>query len=802
MKTKNRSVVRNTFKSTTILPVATLGLGLAVPVPHAHAVVNMEEVIVTARRTEESVQDVPISMTVFNQQALDDRNIISATDLVKFTPSLNVNTRFGSDQASFAIRGFTQEFRTTASVAVYFADVVAPRGGGSVTAGDGAGPGAFFDLQNVQVLKGPQGTLFGRNTTGGAIQLVPQEPANELEGYLELSTGNYDMRRAQGAISLPISDSVRARFGVDTMKRDGYMKNVSGIGPDRLSDIDYLAARASVIVELTDSLQNYTIATYTDSENRGTIQGLFICDPAGATGFLCGPTLASQRNDFYAVASDHPNPTSELKQWQLINTTTWEVNDDLAIKNILSFADLEQTTRGSAFGTNFGLALESLLGFPAGTPFSFYPVDKWPGVPTSSQTTFVEELQLSGFAMDELLTWQIGFYFENSRPDGRSGTLSPNFLSCQQPLGGDPGAWPCTDPFGQGMMNSQLGEIEYTNQAVYAQSTYDISDEFRLTTGLRYTVDKTEGTSWQINYPGVTGFSPTCALTVASLPGCRQNLDHKSEAPTWLLGLDYMPSVDLLLYAKYSRGYRQGSLNMFAAEGVQKYDSEQVDAYEIGGKWSFNGPVPGTFNIAAFYNELEDQQIQAFLMGPSAPLTTAIVNAGASTIQGIELDTTLELYEGLMFSLSYAYLDTALEEIALPQIAAGSPYDQIFGPGTGSLTFSPRHTLVAALNYRLPLRADIGEVTLGASYTYIDEQISYGDVVVGEVWLPSRELVNLNASWRGIFGTGLDLALFATNVTDDEYETNINGGIRGNTGMDFRVTGEPRMYGARLKYNF
>ncbi len=208
-----------------------------------------EEVIVTARRKEESLQDVPISMTVFSQETLDERNVISATDLVKYTPSLSANTRFGSDQASFAIRGFTQEFRTTASVGVYFADVVAPRGGAVITAGDGAGPGAFFDLQNVQVLKGPQGTLFGRNTTGGAIQLVPQKPTGELEGYAELSAGNYDMERAQGVINVPLGERARARFGVDTMQRDGYMKNVSDVGPNRLTDADYMAGRASLSVD-------------------------------------------------------------------------------------------------------------------------------------------------------------------------------------------------------------------------------------------------------------------------------------------------------------------------------------------------------------------------------------------------------------------------------------------------------------------------------------------------------------------------------------------------------------------------
>ena len=146
---------------------------------------NMSEIIVTARRTEERLQDVPISITVYNQQQISNRNITNAADLATFTPSLSANTNFGQENSSFAIRGFTQDAGTQPSVATYFADVVAPRGPTQGTqAGDGAGPGSFFDLQNIQVLKGPQGTLFGRNTTGGAVLFVPQKPTSEFGGYV------------------------------------------------------------------------------------------------------------------------------------------------------------------------------------------------------------------------------------------------------------------------------------------------------------------------------------------------------------------------------------------------------------------------------------------------------------------------------------------------------------------------------------------------------------------------------------------------------------------------------------------
>ncbi|TCM16614.1 TonB-dependent receptor-like protein, partial [Novosphingobium sp. PhB165] len=165
---------------------------------------STNDIIVTARRVEERLQDVPISITAYNQSQLADRNVVNSQDLARYTPSLSANSNFGNENSTFAIRGFVQDTGTAPSVGVYFADVVAPRGASNnVPVGDGAGPGSFFDLSNVQVLKGPQGTLQGRNTTGGAVLLVPQKPTDNLEGFVEGSIGNYDLRRVQAVINIP-----------------------------------------------------------------------------------------------------------------------------------------------------------------------------------------------------------------------------------------------------------------------------------------------------------------------------------------------------------------------------------------------------------------------------------------------------------------------------------------------------------------------------------------------------------------------------------------------------------------------
>lgn len=818
-----RSNKKNLMLQTTLLP---LSFGLMMPATIAHAIITSpDEVVVTARRTEEVLQNVPISMTVFNQDMLTERNVSNGADLATYTPSLSVNTRFGSDQTTFAIRGFTQELRTTASVAVYFADVVAPRGGGSVSSGDGAGPGAFFDLQNVQVLKGPQGTLFGRNTTGGAIQLVPQEPTTKLEGYLELSDGNYNMHRYQGVLNVPIFDNVRARFGFDRQTRDGYIDNLSGIGPDHLSNVDYISGRASVMWDISDTLRNYTIYTNTYSKNNGSVQGLFQCGGSGLGGTLCDSTNSVWQNGggkFYDVVIDTPDPTSTLRQWQVINSTTWDINDDLTVKNILSFAHLNQTTRSSIFGSNINIG---------GVHYWFFPAGSWHGIPTNSQETFVEELQFQGAGFDDKLSWQAGLYYENSKPDGISGSLSPALAACDIP-GNDIQTWNCGTILPSGGVVSNLGTIEYTNMAAYTQSTYEISDEFRVTVGLRYTVDKSDGESKQQSFTfapnsGEVNFVPDPTLLQPGQVGgfscaaaggdrndyCAYRMSQRSEAPTWVIGLDYLPSPDVMIYTKYARGYRQGSVSIFAPDGLQEFDPEQVDAYEIGAKTTFHGAISGTFNISAFYNKLKDQQLQAnyvpcgltapcppgVIVGGKSP-TTAILNAGSSTIQGVELETTLKLTQDLVFSTSYTYLATKLDSLADYPDSTG--YVGSANSAVGErLSFSPRHSVTSALSYTLPIPATWGAMSLGGSYSFVSDQDSCRTDQNEYCRLSSRRLVSLSANWKSIVGSAFDASLFVNNALDEEITTYVPG-LYGQVGAEYRMVAEPRMYGGKVKYNF
>ncbi len=291
--------MNSTIRTKSALLAATvLSLGLAAPAFAQEAQDSTDteasgnDIIVTARRSEERLQDVPISITVLSEKSLANNNITSAKDIATYTPGLTTNNRFGSDNTTWTIRGFAQEQRTTATVGTYFADVVAPRGSGATQGGDGAGPGNLFDLANVQVLKGPQGTLQGRNSTGGAVLLVPKKPTDQFEGYVEGSAGDYNMYRVQAVVNIPLADTFRVRLGIDRNKRDGYLKNAGtvGFGPygDAGGSTDYWAARLSIVGDLTPNLENYIVASWSHSKSTGVIPKLtqaFCREPySGITG--------------------------------------------------------------------------------------------------------------------------------------------------------------------------------------------------------------------------------------------------------------------------------------------------------------------------------------------------------------------------------------------------------------------------------------------------------------------------------------------------------------------------------------
>jgi len=770
---------------------------------------ELGSIIVTARRVEERLQDVPISISVFNQQQLDNRNIVNASDLATYTPSLQVNSNFGSANSAFAIRGFVQDIGTQPSVGVFFADVVSPRGASNnLPIGDGAGPGTFWDLQNVQVLKGPQGTLFGRNTTGGDILIVPQKPTSKQEGYAEISFGNYGMKRIQAVENLPINDNIRFRIGVDHQNRDGYLNNDSGIYPARLGDVDYTDVRASLVVDVTPDLENYTIASYLVSDTHGEVQKLVACDPtlspANFVGLLACAQLGQEQAKgagFYTVQSPLYNPDTRLEEWQVINTTTWRATDNLTVKNIASYAVLDEKYRSAIFGTNFFLGPLPVV-FAESVPLA--------GGATADESTATEEIQLQGNAFNNALTWQAGGYVEDEEPKQLVGSQSPVFLDC---INSD--NFNCINPLGFGDINYTVSKTYFNDFGLYEQASYAATDQLKFTEGFRYTWDRAHTNDQLISYQIPAPFTaiPLCTQPEFTPPACSTVYRTQSNAPTWLLGVDYKPFDDVLLYGKYSRGYRSGGISPSVPPEFAIFQPERVDTYETGFKTTFAGPVHGTFNVATFYNNFSNQQLQlGFDAKPGSGVgpSSGILNAGKSRIWGAEMDTSLLLFPGFELDAGYTYLNAKLKSIQTVETPASSPYIvEPFAHAGDTTVLTPRSKVSTTGTYTFPIPDTVGRVSLSATFThsnkvlvnYADRTAPFPQIAQFSV-LPALNLVNMDAGWKNIFGTHVDVSAFVSNLTNKQYYTFVAGLYSPSLGMETAELGQPRFYGMRVRYSW
>jgi iron complex outermembrane receptor protein len=278
-----------------------------------------------------------------------------------------------------------------------------------------------------------------------------------------------------------------------------------------------------------------------------------------------------------------------------------------------------------------------------------------------------------------------------------------------------------------------------------------------------------------------------------------------------VIDVEYKPIPDVMLYAKYSRGYRQGAVNA-SNIGLETWAPEKVDTYEIGAKASFNsGALRGYFNVAGFWNDFTNQQLSVTVIGCTVatcgfnsgiPGARVIVNAGSSRIRGVEVDASVTAFDSLKLDLGYAFLDTVLKEFSPRPFPAGSPFQPLAANAvlTGTdLPFSPKHKITATLTYTLPLDKSIGEISIGGTYVHTTSQ--FADLQSPFGLMPANDLLNLNLNWNSVAGMPIDLAAFVTNVTKEKYPVNVANNWASN-GFESVVTNVPRMYGLRLKYRF
>lgn len=792
--------------------IAALAFGMAA-VPHAYAQQGIEsgpsgitDIVVTARRKEESLQSVPISVQAFSGELLAERNIQDATDLEKMVPSLTTYSQ-ARDEVTLSIRGQSSSGASAQGqnprVTAYFSEV-------PLQTGDGGGPGRFFDLQNVQILKGPQGTLFGRNSTGGAVLYEPTRPNDEWGGYFAGQLGRFHDREIEGAINVPVHETLAFRFSAKRAKRDGFTTNI--VNGEELDDRNYFGGRASMLFTPSSNFENYTMFDYLSSNTNGSSQQIggynpniilgsvpigggnvlpiflagnrtpmanlqggdpnAIGDAIASGGFAFFPDpllldqLANQEKFGPRISQSGVDGLSKTKAWGITNITTLNVSDDISIKNVFGYRSYKQNSRYDMDGTAAPL-LDQVT-----------PDGDW----SANLRQISNELQLQGSTLDGKLDFTVGGFllWQKSPKEQRLVQVS---------IGGP---------------SLILSKPKERSQAAFGQLTYDLSDVvtegLSVTAGYRYTHDYREVVTSNYRDPnwkpgGTWNMTPqNCGL----IGGCPTKTTGSFNASSYNFNIDWRVAPQTLVYVTHRKGYRAGGVNPQAYGFGDKYDPEKVTDFEAGLKTDFTaGGMEGRLNLAAFLTKLKDAQVSQSRSAQNPNngqfmLVNMIVNAANADIKGLEADLTLVPFEGFDLSASYAYIDGKYKKFT--DIATGQELTDRPFP------FLAKHRLTVGARYTIPLSESIGDLSLGANWSYSSKYtIAVVDDPIG-VQKGFGQL-DLRADLHNIDNRDITLGFFVNNVTKALYKI---GGVPIYTtlGTTSLLYSEPRTWGIQLRHAF
>lgn len=735
---------------------------------------GLNDIVVTARRREENLQDVPIAVTAYTAEALQTKAITDRTSLADNTPSLfTINGGYPREFAFFALRGQGPAFGSTPGVVNYFAEVP------NALNVDGR-VGTYYDLANVQVLAGPQGTLFGKNATGGNILFEPMKPQNSNGGYVRAQYGNYEDRRIEGAVNVAIvPDTLLLRVAGEVGRRDGYTKDVGPFfaGKD-YDNLAYESFRVGLTLRPTDRVELYTVGRYYNSHTNGggTVLGAF--NPAAgfdATAFGLGflPTAFFYPGMLTAVADQaargprkvayNTDQFSDTRYWQIINQATVELSDSIKLKNIVSYSELETIYAYDYDATANPISGQSSQVNPA-NPGLF----KGGRVPTLHPTFFTEELQLQGTAFDKALTYTVGGFLDRQKTKLPAGIAEYTFF-----------------PAGTLVPTlSAIFDARNHSEAVFGQGTLDFGrmglPGLSVTGGLRYT--------WEHSFS---------SQTIGAPPAVAGSVDDSYLSYTATLDYDVSRSVHVYVTARDA--YKSGGFNGPVPVGspFRTFPAEKLSDVELGLKSQFDlGGITGRLNVAAYrgiYDNIQRTTAES-VVTPAGPVLLNVTRSAAKgKVQGVEVNTAIIPVTGFTLTGSYSYIDgkyTKVADASANAILSGSPFP-----------YTPKHKFSLGATYDLPL-GTAGDLRGGINYVHQSKSSTAQTNASFYRFLPAYGLLNASLDLREVGGRPLDIGVFVNNLTDEEKQVGVLDQYAGSTGTVGLTYTEPRMYGVRVGYRF
>lgn len=768
------------------------------PAAAPDAAITDGDIVVTARRTAENIQSVPVSVTAFSADTLRKATIRDTQDLLVKTPGVFLAGSGGRENSNFSIRGQSKALAGNSAPGVisYFAEVPAPTLGSSIPT---------YDLASVQVLKGPQGTLFGRNTTGGAILYYPTAPSHDLGGYVSGTYGRYNARILEGALNVPIvSDKVALRIAGQIQKRDGWTKNI-GIGNDA-DDLNSRAFRASLLLEPFEGVRNITIFDYYRNRSTGGGSVLFnvLAGPNAltATGTLAAAQqqLVLQRARGPRVINSDVDAFERVRRVGLTNRTEVTLTPGVEFINIFGYRHTNVDYFSSVDG------LPTLISNGTGAIPAGLPVTVVGGRQKSDVEQFTDEVQFKGKLLDDKLDWLVGGFYLKSKPIGPSGTYIPIFIL-------------------PGITNAPFNYSFYSerSQALFANIGYKldgVAEGLRFNAGVRYTWDKITACVGGGTSPNPVTTPAQCRSGAATITN-RSNNRTSSKAPTWTVGLDWQVDRDLFLYVVTRRGYRAGGINTPTLAGTlaqfQSFAPEKVTDLEAGIRSDIHaGDVSIRLNASPFIGWYSNVQVPVSGLNTTAACGTgpggtnparsspdgdcnpandpsggtALINAGKTQVSGIDLSGRIAPTRTLSFDAGATFLDLKSRSLTVPAFLVS----YLASPRV-PFNLVAKTTITAGARWTLPVPESVGTASISVDY-YHSSKVQSSDAI-----LPAYDLVNARFDLNGIAGTGLDAGLFVRNLFDKDYLASANVGSN-LLGISSGFYGAPRTYGIELRFRF
>ena len=710
----------------------------------------LEEVVVTAERRSESMQDVPIAITAHTADSLTYSGITSTEDLKFVTPGLTIGTQLAS--AVPFIRGVgsqTTAVGQDAVVATYVDDVYYSSSTGSIL--------TLVNIDRVEVLKGPQGTLFGRNATGGLMHVITKDPSEECSGNVELGYGNYETISGKAYLTGSLADNVAADISVYASEQgDGY--GVNTVTGNDVNQTDEFIIRSKIAItagDATDIRLGFDYAKTDTStgvsmrleEGALGIDGAFIfggCLAGGADAATCFPIAAGAATQFTGGFQDIQSsldPFAEIEQW------------GVSAKVDHSFGEIDFTSI-TAFRNTEALqsSAQAAINLPGFLDFSL----------DQKTETFTQEFRLS--SSNGNLDWIAGVFLLNEDAGYSPPTLSGAAFAPLDGLNDD---------------NNQ----ETNSLAVFLQGDYNFTDTTTVTAGLRYTSDDRELTG---TTTGTVGGAVAASLDYQD--------DEKWDELTWRLALSHDFSDSTMAYASYNRGFKSGVYNLNVLNPVTgptpPVEPEILDAFEVGLKTEFaEGRM--RLNAAAYLYDYQDLQFTVSRAG-----ATFIANAAAATLKGAEIELLAAATDGLTLFANLAYLDTEFDEfpdgIDNVPTGFGANAEVIRDLSGNTNARSPEYTFSAGFVHEADV--SFGKIITSANYFYSDEYF----------WEPSNRqlqesysVLNAQVTWEHP-DNGFSIKGYVNNLTDEEYSNFSLTSALGN----FTTAAAPQTYGIKLGKSF